>query len=655
MSRHLSSAAVAAVACLFVAQDSLAQSIAVAAAPGDSPSAGAAMSDVVVTATRANEGIRTDLLGSSVTVIEPADLKQRQTRIVSDVLRDVPGVEVSRSGPVGQITQVRIRGAESNHTLTLIDGIKASDPYLGEFDYATLIADEVARVEVLRGQQSALYGSDAIGGVINYITLSGHDSPGFRARIEAGSFGTVDASARAAGVSGPFDYALSGGYQSMDGVPESEFGTRDLGSDNTALAARFTYAPTDNFRIKAIARYSRTHADSDQQDFNFPPGPTYGFVVDGTDTYTNRAVYGLVRGELETFGGHWAQALAVQGVNARRDNYTDDVVNGADRGRRLRASYESTLHFGTESFRQTLTGALDVERENFQNLGPFLTAEQTLDRHTTTKGVVAQYEGTINDRIGFGGALRHDNNDLFDNDTTYRVQGSYRFDSGLRLRAAAGSGTKNPGIFELFGFDPDTFIGNAALQPETSHGWEVGAEQSLLADQLLIGATWFQSRLKDEIVTLFLPGFVATVANEATDSTQRGIEFFAQARLGRAWRIDASYTHLNARQAGLQEVRRAPNIASLNIGWHGVQDRLGLALTVRYNGATDDNDFTQLLPDRRVRLDSFALVNLGADWKLTDAVQLYARIENLTDERYQEVYTYRTAGRGGFVGARVVF
>src|SRR6185503_7127396 len=138
---------------------------------------------VVVTASRLG-GIRADLLGSSATVLEPIDLELRQTEIVSDVLRDVPGVAVSRSGPVGQFTQVRIRGAESNHTLVLIDGIKASDPFYGEFEFETLIADDVARVEVLRGEQSALYGSDAIGGVIQYITLSGADAPGLRGRIE---------------------------------------------------------------------------------------------------------------------------------------------------------------------------------------------------------------------------------------------------------------------------------------------------------------------------------------------------------------------------------------------------------------------------------------------------------------------------------------
>ena len=149
--------------------------------------------EIIVTATRARVGAERDTLGASVTVITPEDLETRQTRVVSDVLRDVAGVSVNRSGAVGANTQVRLRGAEGNHTLVLIDGMEVSDPYIGEFDFATLIADDVARVEVLRGQQSALYGSDAIGGVIHYITASGADAPGLRGHGEYGASNTVDA------------------------------------------------------------------------------------------------------------------------------------------------------------------------------------------------------------------------------------------------------------------------------------------------------------------------------------------------------------------------------------------------------------------------------------------------------------------------------
>ena len=195
--------------------------------------------------------VRTDLLGSSATILDPIELENRQTRIVSDVLRDVPGVAVNRLGPVGQYTQIRLRGAEGDHTLALIDGIKVSDPFAGGFDFGTLIADEVARVEVLRGEQSALYGSDAIGGVIHYITLSGAEAPGIRARAEGGSFGTANTALRVAGVADALDYALNAAFNHTDGTIDNAQGTRELRAETLALSGKFTYAFAENFRVRA--------------------------------------------------------------------------------------------------------------------------------------------------------------------------------------------------------------------------------------------------------------------------------------------------------------------------------------------------------------------------------------------------------------------
>lgn len=642
--KHLAAAAGAAV-CLFTVPASLmAQN-----ARSEDP-----LNEVLVTATRSSDGIRSDLLGSSFTVISAEDLAQRQTRIVSDVLRDVPGVSVSRTGAVGGLTQIRMRGAEGNQTLVLIDGIEASDPYYGEFDFATLIADDIGRVEILRGQQSALYGSDAIGGVINYITLTGKEAPGTRARVEGGSFGTKDIAVRTAGVSGPLDYSFSAGHMDTDGTPTARFGSRDLASDNTVASTKLIYSPTDTARIKAVLRYSRTKADTNDQDFDFT-SPTYGFAIDSDDYYRNRAVYGLVRGELDTFGGKWTHALAAQGVDAKRDGYSGGAFDSGDEGQRQRYTYESTFRFGAPSFAQRLTGLLDYERETYQNLGPFLTPIQSLERENVNKGAVLQYDATINDRIGLGAALRYDENDRFDNDTTYRLQGSYRFDSGTRLHAAAGSGIKNPGIFELFGYDPTSFLGNPNLKPEKSNGWEAGVEQSFAAGRARIDVTYFDSKLKDEIFTQFSPTFVSSPGNRTTDSTQQGVEVAFAARLGTAWSIDASYTYLDAIENDQEEVRRPPHIASLNVGWRGFDQRFGAALTVRYNGATYDNNYTNAVPTPRVLLSSFTLVNLGGDWKITDLVQVYGRIENLFDERYEEVFTYRTPGRAAYLGARLTF
>src|SRR5258706_12289109 len=302
---------------------------------------------VLVTASRLG-GIRGDLLGSSSTILEPIDLQLRQTVIVSDILRDVPGVAVSRTGPIGQFTQVRIRGAEANHTLVLIDGIKASDPFYGEFEFETLIADDVAKIEVLRGEQSALYGSDAIGGVIHYITATGAEAPGLRGRIEGGSFGAVNGSLREGGVAGGLDYAISGAYFRTDGGPDNPFGLRKLGLENGSLSGKFAYVLSDNFRLKAVARYSATNGDVNEQDFNFPPGPNYGLEQDGNGSYKNRALYGLLGGEFELLDGRWKNAVTLQGVDAERNGYGNggsppDLRTARDKGERHKTSYVTSI------------------------------------------------------------------------------------------------------------------------------------------------------------------------------------------------------------------------------------------------------------------------------------------------------------------------
>jgi vitamin B12 transporter len=620
------------------------------AAAADAPAED--LEQIIVTATRAAEGLPSNVLGSSITVLDPKTIEERQTRVVADVLRDVPGVAVNRTGTVGGLTQVRIRGTESNHVLTLIDGIEASDPFQGEFDYATLITDDIARVEVLRGQQSALYGSDAIGGVIHYITASGREAAGFRTRIEGGSFGSYETSARFGGATDTFDYAISGGFQSTDGVATARGGRRDVGAENTALSARLGYEPTENFRLRAIARYNYTDAEFDDQDFTFG-SPTFGLAIDSDDHYHNQAFYGLVSGELDSFDDHWVNQLSVQGVDAQRKNFSDGQRDSSNEGSRIKGSWVSTLSFGSR-FAQSVTLAVDFEREEMQNISPGLSTAQGLERRTDNTGVVVQYDLAIDEHIGIGAALRHDDNERFDDADTYKVQASYRFDFGTRLRAAAGSGIKNPGVFELFGFDPDFFIGNPNLEPERSEGWEIGVEQSLAEGRVLLGVTYFDSTLRDEIFTNFSPPtFVASPRNRTTDSTQNGIEVSASAQLG-SLNIAASYTDLNANENGAEELRRPPHIGSLNIGWRTPSNRAGVNLTVRYNGEMLDNNFTGIGP-ARIALSEFTLVNLDADFNLNERTQLYGRVENLFDESYEEIFSYRAAGRAGFAGVRLKF
>ena len=637
------------------------------------PTTDAAGDTIIVTATRSGTALPADLLGASVTVVDAVALDRRQTRIVSDVLRDVPGVAVSRVGAVGGLTQVRLRGAEANQTLVLIDGIKASDPYYGEFDFGTLLADEAARVEVLRGQQSALYGSDAIGGVINYITLTGAEAPGFRLRAEGGSMGTAGGGVRQAGVSGPLDYAVAASGLHTNGYPTAIGGTRNVGSDSASASAKATWTPAPIFKLTAIARVNLTAADTNNSDNNFGSS-TYGLTIDSPGVrFRHRAFYGLLRAQLDT--GRFTSVVSGQVADTTRDGY--DVADpnapsrgqaivraSGDHGARLKGSYEGTFRFGTDYVRHSLTAAVDhedeSERTTVSQYGAFLGV-----RHTVDTGVVGEYEVTAFDRLGVGASLRHDFNTRFADATTYRVQASYKAGDTTRLHAASGSGIRNPTFSQLFDYYAGRYVGNAGLKPERSTGYEAGIAQAV--GPVTVDATYFDNRRHNEITTVYDANFVGHPVNLPGSTRQSGVEVALAAPLTGGWRIDASYTHLAAPQSRQvtfnaatgttgtfigQAVRRAADIASANLTYAPAAAPYSATVTVRYNGPQKDI-FFGFYPPLLVTLPAFTLVNLNATYAVAPHLELFGRIENLLDRGYVEVVSFATPGRAAYGGVRV--
>jgi vitamin B12 transporter len=610
--------------------------------------------EIIVTASRSGEGVRASQLGASVTVIDAATLEARQTRVVSDVLRDVPGIAVSRIGGVGGQTQIRLRGSEANHVLVLIDGIEAADPYYGEYDFGTLIADPAARIEILRGQQSSLYGSDAIGGVINYITLSGREAPGISARAEGGSFGTVSGAARIAGASDAFDYALSASYYDTDGYPTARGGSRDIGSKSLGASTKLNWTPTDTVKLTGVLRYSLTRADTNNSEFD-TSSPLFGYTVDSPGVrYRNEALYGLLSAQVTGLDGRWISTLSGQFADTTRKGYNAFGFDYGDKGRRYKGSLTSSLTLGTEAVTHRITGAVDVERESFQNTTPSDFVFQG-KRHTDNLGLVGQYELTAGP-LSLGGSVRYDDNNRFEDTTTWRVQGSYALPTGTRIRAAYGTGVKNPGYYELYGYMDGTYIGNANLKPEKSEGWEVGLEQSV-DGWATVGATWFDSTLKDEIYTSYpAPDFIATPANRDTKSKQHGIEAFVSAQPLPQLRFDLAYTWLNAREDGVREIRRPRHVASFNTTVSSADQRLSGTLTIRYNGRTTDTAYTDpSYAPVTVSMREYVLVNLSLDYQLARNVALFGRVENLADEDYEEVFSFATAERAAYGGVRLSF
>lgn len=608
---------------------------------------GPAIIPILVSASRGQSVTIRDYTGS-FTVITAEQLEDRQTRDIADILRDIPGVAVA--GVAGQ-TQIRLRGSEANHVLVLVDGIEVSDPFAGEFDVGTLQAEPGARLEVLRGPQSALYGSDAIGGVVAYESASGRSLPGFATRVEGGTQGTVNGAARFGTGGNDWDAALSAVVVSTDGQPNARGGTRDIGRDSYTLAGKGSVNVSHTLTLRTAARFIRTEGQSNDSDFN-PASPTFGFTVDSPGvTYTNEAIYALVGARLKTLDGRWTHDLSAQIANVDRETDSPFGLTSASEGDRFKASYVSALDVADD---HNLTFAADYEVEGFRNATPggFVFDER---REIEQVGLVGEYRYS-GQALDFSAAIRHDFNDLFRDATTFRVGAGWRVTDSTRLRAAGGSGVKNPGFFELYGFVDGRFIGNASLRPEKSNGWEVGIDQSL-GNLATLAVTYFDSELEGEIFTTFPPpNFIATPANRTTVSEQRGIEVSLAAQLAEQWSLDAAYTYLDAEENGVEEVRRPQHIASAALTWSAPRDAASATLVMRHNGATPDVAFTDpsFVPVR-VQLDDYTLVNLNARVKLAQRLDAFARVENLLDERYEQVFSFVSPGRTAVVGIEARF
>jgi vitamin B12 transporter len=648
------------------------------AAAEDTLAGDAGADAIVVLATRSGDPVPADRLGSSVTVLDEEALQSRQTRFIVDVLRDVPGVAVNRGA--GGTAEVRVRGSEANHTLVFIDGIKADDPYAAQFDFASLLADEGGRVEVLRGQQSSLYGSDAIGGVISYTTLSGREAPGYSARAEYGSNDSLAAGARAAGVAGDtIDYALTASYLRTDGYPVAPGGSLDTGSSNFGASAKVNWTPAPNFKLTAVGRYSYLRQDLNNQDISaVSPVVIQGYpitvAVDSPGNQTrSKSWYGLVGATWDLFDGAWTNAASAAITDVNRDGESSFGTSG-DRGRRYRTTLNSTVRFGNDRVKNRFTLGVDYERQEFQNITPFADN----DKHVLeTLGYVVNYDVTFDDRLAIGASARIDDYSLFRDAATYRVTGSYLLPTGTRLHAAYGTGIKAPAPGELYGYVSGSYIGNPNLKPEESKGWEAGLEQALFDKALTVGATYFRNRFVNPIQSSFIQvgnDFLQQSFNGTTETRQEGVEVYAAARLA-DFRVDASYTYLDAPQTvdalvgsnpgggGFQSpvsvvtqaARRAGDIASLNVTYAPEAFPLSATLTLRYNGKQRDYAFTDMFQRILVDLDDYLLVNFAASYDVTPNLQVFGRVENIADEKYQEVFGYNSPGRSAFGGVRVKF
>lgn len=613
-------------------------------------------------------------LGQSITVISSNVIEDQGYAYVSDVIRQVPSVAVNRSGAPGALTQVRVRGAEANHTLVLLDGIDISSPDLGETDFSTLLTADVARIEVLRGPQSGLYGPNALASVVNLISRRDNGQH-FGASIEAGSFNTVQIAADAGfgdadtygAISG--NWLTSSGYdvspdQTANGVPAVGVGGRPgdkEGNTNLTLNLRGGMALSDAWKVNGIVRYLKAQAETDGQAFGFPiAGRTYD---DASETEYEQTLFGG-SATFDPFAGAWETTLSASYVDesrtARTTNFpflfgppvpspADLLLVPVDEIRvdatRAKIGVLSTLRFGDSMLAHFLTGFAEHEEETFAT--PFTARDES----RTVNAFGLQYRAEIASQLNLYATVRKDKNDKFQDADTYSLAAAWSIPNvGARLHTSYGTGVTNPTFIEQFGFDPSSFVGNASLVPEESVGWDLGVEQTIIPDRLVADLTYFHANLENEIFTSFIAATSQfTPLNNASKSKRQGWELYVTATPVDDISLVGSWTELDATEPAGVEVRRPEQQGSLDATWRIGGGPVKLNLGVTYNGDTYDTDFDTF---QRVRLDPYTLVRFGAAWQVTDQVEVYGRVENLLDEKYQDVIAFNAAPQAAYVGVR---
>jgi vitamin B12 transporter len=617
------------------------------------------LDDLVVKASRTP--LARTRVGSAVSLVDRDLIEQRQSLLVTDILQDLPSINVSRAGGPGQQAQLRVRGAEANHLLVVIDGVEANDPSVGdEFSFEQLTAWDIQSIEVVRGPQSALWGGDAVAGIINVTTRRGDAPLRGSIRAEGGSFATSNIAGQFGTSSEAMSLDVSASRFATDGINVSAIvdendgftGSRDDGFENSTVSANWALRASDKLSFSLFGRYTDSSSDFDAIGAD-------GFPVDADRR--SDVQLGLLRGQMnfDAFDSRWQHQLLATLSDSRRENLADGELSDASTGRKTILAYQTSYDFLAAAGALRGVLAVDHEHEEYsQRFVSFTGADQGQSRNTT--GYVAELLARPTAATDLSLSLRYDDHSNIRNKTTYRIAASHRLGGSSRLHASLGTGLKQPTFTELFGFFPDSFVGNPDLKPEESLGWDVGIEQSLFDERLVADLTVFSMTLEDEIQTVFLPSFQSSVANSDGTSRRQGVELDLRARLSDALTARASYTFTDAREARpageakRREIRRPRHMAALNLNYRFLNQRANLNLNLSYTGEQNDDIFPPPFFSREaVPLDAYTLVNLSGSFDLLPGLRLFARAENLFDEEYQNVVGYRTPGTAVYAGVQL--
>jgi vitamin B12 transporter len=621
---------------------------ALAADPAAIPAALAPVSppDAIVV-TGAREPVPADQAPVSATVFDRETIEDLSLPMTADLIRLAPGVAVSTTGPRGTQTQIRIRGAEANHTLLFIDGIRFNDPAAGnEARFELLTDDALSRVEIVRGPQSALWGSEAIGGVVAVDTADPLSGPhGFSLLGEVGSLDSGRASAAGSVRAGPVGIAASAGWVGSGGVDSfSGHGERD-GFWNRSASLKAVAKPVPGLEIGLVGLFTDAKSEFDGFD------PVTFLRADTLDNSRDRI--GAVRGWAAFRSDGWSVQADTSWLGSSNRNFLADTPLNRTSGERVSESAQIAKSLGGQQW----IAAIDHDDEHFHARDQDSFGATDQDRARKVTAFVGEWRARWGAGLSTDVALRRDDFSAFKGATTLRAGAVLEPGAGLRAHAAYGEGIAQPTFFDLFGFFPGSFQGNPGLRPERSKGWEAGL--GWRGARGGIDLTGFSDDLTDEIVSTFDPvTFLSGAANATGRSKRSGIEFSADWKPVRFVSFAFNCTWLRATEqqvagtASVIEVRRPKHTANLIAT--GAAGRLSWGASFAYVGSRLDNDFDRF-PAASVRLHPYLLASLRLGWRVGHGLEAWVRAENAFDAHYEDVVGFHTPGRTVYAGLRLRF
>jgi len=641
--------------------------LATARADTESSSSDDGLDEVVVVANRSPEPL--SKVGNSVTVIDEAAIQASQLPVMSDLLAQTPGLTVTRAGGVGQPTSVFIRGADSAQTVVVIDGVQLNDPSTtaGGFDFENLLTSDVSRVEILRGAQSTLYGSQAIGGVVNIVTGEPTTPLGGGITAEGGSHDTGYVTGHIGGKDDALLWRLSGEWYGTSGIPafdERFGGTRLCASQIGGGSGQLKYDLTPDLEFDLRGYYTQARTDFDGYDT--PPTFTFGNDDEYGKTTQLLGYAGLT---LRSPDRGFTNRLAYQYTYTDTRDYDPDApANLASPstetfygvGRNEREEYQGTwemtprdqLVFGAQHERSTI----DTDTPAFDYTGPM-----PLENYATIDSGYAQLQAEIVSGLTLTGGERYDRHNLYGGHTTGAVAAAWVLGDGHTiLRSSFSQGFKAPSLYQLY-----SNYGNKALQPEAGESWDAGIERH--TGSLLLSGTYFQRSSRDLIQFYDCPspptaanclnptsgGYYANIAR----TTAHGVELQAAFNPLEQIALAANYTLTDTEDKspgsptyGEELIRRPRNAANASLTYRGSLP-FTASIAARYAGPSYDTAPTGAY----VKLGGYVLTDVRISYALRDRLELYARVENIADKHYETVYEYGTLGRSAYAGARARF